>query len=314
MEKSDKPTNLTKSMDETQKFPLRRFYFLLIFILTLLSPLGLSLETDDIKSAPWKMSANIQITSLTVTFLILAWLPLLIPWLISISPRFQKFFTGLREGGVEEIEAGILRIKLSPGIQKAAEIYKHEVDPDQPKKSEPSPDELENSYRESLKAINDSKAVSSHEAMGKVNELSQYYDHIRATLASSTKRTRLMRDLSAMIWSLMPSIENFPVKEWLKSPKGGERLSAYKYLEYEPSLMYVDLLLSRAVGVLEEPYGQYGALLALRRTVINLEITTMQKELIASQLKWASQIEFIGRDRVNLMMAILSILEKGENK
>jgi hypothetical protein len=291
-------------------FPLRRLYFLVIFILTLLSPIGLSLQTDDINSLPWKISATIQITSITITFLLLAWLPLLIPWLVSLSPRLQNFFTGLRESGIEEIEAGILRIKLSPGLQKAVETYKNVVDLHQPKASEKEPGEIEKLYREALSEIKVSKTLSSSEAMNKIRELSQNYDRIRSTLPSSSRRTQLLEDLSAILWSLMPSTENFPVREWLNSSKGGERLSAYKYLEHKPNLDYLDLLLSRAVGILEEPFGQYSALLAFRRMTINSQPTTAQRELIITHLRWSAQLEYMGRDRMYLMNSIVAALEK----
>ena len=48
MEQLDKQSDATKSAEEIRKFPLRRFYFLVVFILTLLSPLGLSIQSDNI--------------------------------------------------------------------------------------------------------------------------------------------------------------------------------------------------------------------------------------------------------------------------
>ena len=311
MVQQSKPTDSAKSVEEVQKFPLRRLYFLLIFVFTLLSPLGLFLETENIKSAPLKLSANIQINSITLLFLLLAWLPFLIPWLVTISPRFQKFFTGLREGGVEEIEAGILRIKLSPGVHEAAETYKSKVvDFNQPKPLEENPDQLERSYKEALGAIDSSEILSSAEARYKIDELAKYYNNIRATLPSSSRRTHLMVELAALLWSLMPSIKDFPVRERLNSPKGGERLSAYKYLEYKPDLDHLDLLLSRAAGILEEPFGQYAALLALRRLALNLRLDPAQKEMVIDHLSWSAQLEYMGRDRVYMMNAIISIIRK----
>jgi hypothetical protein len=96
------------AVEESQRFPLRRLYLLLIPILTLLSLLGLSIQTDNIMYAPWKLSAEIRVSSITLTLLLLAWLPLLVPWIISVSPRLQKLFTGLRGFGIEEIEIGTL--------------------------------------------------------------------------------------------------------------------------------------------------------------------------------------------------------------
>jgi len=297
----------TKSAEEIRKFPLRRLYFFVIFILTLLSPIGLSLQTDDITSQPWKVSANIQITSITITFLLLAWLPLLIPWLISLSPRLQIFFTGLRESGIEEIEAGILRIKLSPGLQEAAETYKKKL-----ADAKEDPSSLENSYKEALSALNASETLSPVDALKRIDEICSYYDRIRKTLPSGSERTRLLTELASILWTLMPRVDvnDLNLRERFSSPSGGKRLSAYKYLEYAPSLEYLNLLLSRAVGVLEEPFGQYSALLALRRMVVNLKLNDLQKKLIANHLGWTSELGYIGNDRVYLMVAIISGAER----
>lgn len=310
MKQSNHLLESEKSAEEIRKFPLRRLYFFVIFILTFLSPIGLSLQTDDINSLPWKVSATLQITSITITFLLLAWLPLLIPWLVALSPRLQTFFTGLRESGIEEIEAGILKIKLSPGIKEAVETYKNVVDINHAKASEKKSDDIEKSYEIALSEIKNSKTLSSSEAMNKIKELSQYYDHIRATMPSGSRRTQLLEDLSAILWSLMPSTENFPVREWLNSSRGGERLSAYKYLEYKADLNHIDLLLSRAVGVLEEPFGQYSALLALRRVAVNSRPTIAQREVIITHLSWSTQLEYMGRDRMYLMNSIINTLKK----
>src|SRR5512132_538909 len=121
LQRPEEPSDPARSADEIRNFPFRKLYFFIIFILTLLSPIGLSLNTDDIHTEPWKISASVQITSITVTFLLLAWLPLLIPWLVSLSPRLQSLVTGFRESGLEEIEAGIVRLKFSSGVKEAAE-------------------------------------------------------------------------------------------------------------------------------------------------------------------------------------------------
>ena len=304
MENSDQQSESEKSAEEIRNFPLRRLYFLVIFILTLLSPIGLSIQTDDINSLPWKVSANIQITSITVTFLLLAWLPLLIPWLVSMSPRLQSFFTGIRESGIEEIEAGILRIKLSPGINEAAEIYKKVADPKK------DPDQLESSYKEALATLAASETLSPSDAMSRIDEVCSYYDRIRQTLPSGPKRTSLITELSSILWPLMSRVNvmDLNIRERLESSSGGKRLSAYKYLEYEPNLEYLNLLLSRAVGILEEPFGQYSALLALRRFVVNLQLNTSQKELIISHLNWSAKLEYIGNDRRYLMNSIVAKL------
>ncbi len=305
MNKSNQQLESDKSAEEIQKFPLRRLYFLIIFILTILSPIGLSIQTDDINSLPWKVSANIQITSITVTFLLLAWLPLLIPWLISISPKLQSFFTDLRKSGIEEIEAGILRIKLTPGVKEAAEAYEKKVaDP------KTDPEKLERSYKETLATLDASETMSSAEAINRIDEVCLYYDRIRITLPSGSKRTKLMTELASILWPLMSRASVINIRERLKNPSGGNRLSAYKYLEYKPNLEHLDILLSRAVGVLEDPFGQYAALLALRRAVVNLQMSSSQIQIIVTHLKWAAKLEYMGSDRMYLMNSIVATLEK----
>jgi len=170
----------------------------------------------------------------------------------------------------------------------------------------------EKSYRDALAAIKDSGILSSSEAMNKINKLSEYYDQNRASLPPGSKRTRLMEELSSMLWSLMPSVKNFPLRERLNSWRSDDRLSAYKYLEYKPGMDNLDLLISSAIGVLEEPFGQYAALLALRRLVINVKTGTLEKELITRNLTWIARLEFMGSDREYLMNSIVSLLEKRE--
>lgn len=309
----DKKEKSVKSVDEIQTFPLKGLYFIVIFILTILSLIKLSIQTDNTSTFPWKISAEIQVNSITLVLLLLIWLPLLLPWIISISPRFQTFLTGLRESGLEEIEAGILRIKLSAGIEKATDFYEKKVLGSK-QLTISSPQEivkLENSFRESIESFSRiSKNLSSSEAMDKVDELGVYYDQIRETMPSGHERSQLLKSIESAMWALIPSIQNFPIRARLSSTKGGERISAYKFLEWQPSIDYIDLLLARAIGVLEVPFAQYAALLTLRRLVINLEINTDTRNRILQILKWNSQIEFLGEDRRSLMKTIISILEK----
>lgn len=302
----DQQAEFEKSAEEVRNFPLRRLYFLVIFILTLLSPLALSIQSDDFHSLPWKVSATIQVTSITITFLILAWVPLLLPWLVSMSPRLQNFFAGIRESGIEEIEAGILRIKLNPAIKEAAEIYRKAAD----RKADPH--QLENSYKQALNMIAASDALSAADAISKIDEVCSYYDRIRETLPTGPRRTSLLTELASILWTLMSrvNVHELNIRERLLSPRGGRRLSAYKYLEYAPNPDYLNLLLSRAAGILEEPFGQYSALLALRRLVMNVDLDASQKETISRHLRWSADLDYIGDDRRYLMNSILTSLTK----
>lgn len=308
MANSKTQSEFTKSADEIRKFPLRRLYFFVIFLLTLLSPVSISLQTDNVSSLPWKVSTTFQVSSITVTFLLLAWLPLLIPWLVTLSPRFQNFFTGLREIGIEEIEAGILKIKLSPGIREAAEVYQEKLD-----EVKKDPSNIEKSYKEALLSLKTFDSFSKEEALSKINEVCSYYDQIRKTVPSGDERTKLLTNIASILWPLMAKVdvEVLDIRTRLKSTSGGIRLSAYKFLEYQPDLEYLNLLLSRGVGILEEPFGQYGALLALRRMVATLTFTDAQKQLVLSHLKWAKDLEYIDVGRKSLMASTISMLEKG---
>ena len=215
MKSKDKREKSAKSSDEIQNFPLRGLYFVVIFILTLLSLIKLSIQSDNISTFPWKISAEIQVNSITLILLLLIWLPLLIPWIVSISPRFQTFLTGLRESGLEEVEAGILRIKLTAGIEKAADMYEKKVlDSDKLATTNVQEiEKLENSYRESIESVlRMSKNLTSSEAMSKVDELGLYYDRIRETMPSGHERSQLMRSVESAMWALIPSIQNFPIR------------------------------------------------------------------------------------------------------
>ncbi|MCZ0905008.1 hypothetical protein ON021_34450, partial [Microcoleus sp. HI-ES] len=72
-----------------------------------------------------------------------------------------------------------------------------------------------------------------------------------------------MHEISSTMWTLIPKVITFPVHERLNIQKGGERLSAYKHVEWNTSTDSINLLVSRAVGIMEMPYTQYAALLAL---------------------------------------------------
>ena len=214
---------------------------------------------------------------------------------------------GLRESGIEEIEAGILRIKLSPGIKEAAENYEQKV-----VDAKIDPDKLENIYKEAIASLGKSKSLPSTDAITRINEVCSYYDRIRQTLPSGSRRTKLMTELSSILWPLMSraKIDDLNIGTRLNSPSGGQRLSAYKYLEYEPNMEHANLLLSRGAGILEEPFGQYGALLAIRRMVVNLQLTDSQKKLMVTLLQWASELQYMGSDRKYLMRSIVATLEK----
>jgi hypothetical protein len=300
-----------RSFEEVRHFPLRMFFLALVAILAVLSLLGLSVQTDNFSSGTWKVSADIRVSSTTLALLLLAWLPLLIPWIVHLSPRIREFLIGLREGGVEEIEAGILKIKLGAGVHRAADAYENTL----PKPDGPTPlsvqsvEAFDQSYQETLTSLNSSTRLNAPEALQRVDQLCLYYDRVRETIPSGPRRTRLMTGIASTMWALAPSIPGFPFRQRLNSALGGERLSAYKYLEWQATPDCLELLLSRAIGVLEVPFGQWNALLALRRIVSKSQIDAGKREFLLQNLRWSADLEFQGGDRRFLMKTIISELQ-----
>jgi len=312
-------SNDESSIEEIQHLPLRGFYFILIAILAVISLVNLSVQTDDVRSNLWKLTAEIKVGSITLILLFLAWLLFLIPWIVLLWPKLLGLIAELRKRGVEKIKIGDFELGLTPDIKKAAEkkdAYQNKVKEDI-NRSEPSRElnsDFEKSYHQIADALLSSERLDSAKAMSLINQLSSSYDRVRQTMASSGERTRLMSRIASIMWALMPSAEEVfrsEVRERLISPSGGERLSAYKFLEWQPDIAYIDTLLSRAVGVLEEPFGQYGALLALRRVVLNQKppMSESQHQSVLRTLKWAASIEYMSRDRRTLMETIKLSLE-----
>ncbi|MDF5727826.1 MAG: hypothetical protein PUP92_07245, partial [Rhizonema sp. PD38] len=251
------------------------------------------------------------VTSVTLILICILWLPALLPWIISLFPQLQGSLNWLREQGIEEVESNILRIKLRYGVQKAAENYEEKIWKvgSTNLSSQETHQQIERYYREVITLANTASNIESGEALKRIDQLADYYDEVREKFPSGRNRTRLMREISSTMWTLMPGISKFPIHERLNSQKGGERLSAYKYLEWKPSVEYINLLLSRAIGVIEVPFGQYAALLALRRVVTNAKLSITQSKEVVDVLKWSLNLEYIREDRQKLIAVIISIIE-----
>lgn len=292
---------------DTPPLPLGAWFYIGLTILILLSIIGLSFELED----TWKVSADVGVTAVTLLLLLLICLPVIVPWLRANEPSLERFFGWFRSQGIEEIESGLGRIKFASGAPNAADTYENSVL--KPVNENLGPEEIEqelrDSYSEVLELTDSSLGIDPPRALRMVDELATYYDRIRESIPPSRERTRLMTQVASTMWSLMPSTEDFPVRARLNSPRGGERLSAYKYLEWRPSAEFTDSLLSRAVGALETPFGQYHALLTLRRLVNTVELTPSQEQRISDTLAWFVELEYLrGADRGVLMRGILAVL------
>jgi len=302
--------NVERSANAIRRFPLQRLYFLLVVILTTLSVFGLKLETDNIFSDSWKFSAEFKVNSTTLTLLLLVWVPLLIPWIVKLFPHFQQFIARLRESGIEEIEAGIARVKF---FTDSKVVKEYQASVLEPSLSDAAPEKITQQierFYESIRSTTGPKRLDSSEALAKIDQLASYYDRVREVLPSGKPRTRLMNEIAAIMWSLMSDVHEFPLRKRLNSAKGGERLSAYKYIESRPSSDCLELLLSRAIGGLEMPHGQAHALVALRRVVMDSPLSTDQLKLILHTLEWNARLDFLGTDRRSTMEGIIKIISQ----
>lgn len=284
------------SADGILAFPHTRIYLFVVCLLIIVSMLELPF---------------LHVTSITLVLFLLGCLPFLIPWLYAVSPRIGGSLGWLRRQGVEEVETSIFRIKLTAGVEQAAEVYENTVLQPEARLLAPAQAEqqLDRGYREAIELAASSQRYSSADALERVDELAALYDQIRSQVPSGAERSRLMRLISSTMWSLIPQIKELPVKQRLLSDNGGTRLLAYKYLEWRPSSEALDVLLSRSIGMLETPFGQFAALLALRRVLAQAQLTAEQRRMVQTTLRWYLQLGYSGEDRRNLIQGILSTLK-----
>lgn len=290
---------------------LRKKYSITIFALIILSVLSISIKSDKVNSNVWSFSVELKVTSVTLLLLFLFWLPLLLPWVLSQIHQVQGSLSWLREQGIEEIETNLLRIKLRYGVQEASEKYEEKISNVGAidLTSQETQQQLEGRYRDAIALVDAASAIDSMEALKRIDQLAGYYDRVREEMSSGSNRTKLMHEISSTMWTLVPRVADFPVLERLNSYRGGERLSAYKYIEWNVSTDYINLLVSRAVGVLEVPYTQYSALLALRRVATSNQLTASQSAEIIRALNWSANLDYMKQERGKLMIEIASILE-----
>lgn len=301
-------------MDSSNSFFGKR-YSASIGFLIILSVLNISVGSDEINSKGWSAAFDIQVTSVTLALVFLFWLPVLLPWLLEQLPQVKSSLHWMREQGVEEIETSLLKIKLSSGVEAASKVYEEKIGATGTQNSDGTSQknhqEVERQYQDAIALIETENIVEPTQVMRDIDKLAGYYDRIRTEMPSGSKRTRLMSDISSTMWALAPKARDFPLRQRLNSSKAGERLSAYKYLEWYPSSENMELLLSRAIGMLEVPFGQYAALLALRRGVTTGEVKPDQVRGLVDILDWAASIEYIAesRKRYSVITEITSTLK-----
>ena len=306
---NDKPS--TKLTDLKWK-PVYNYLLLLLIIMSLFH---VTTQTDNSLSGLWKLSAEINVSPISITLMLIYILPYIILIVDKQIPHLKDFIHGLRSVGIEKIKAGILEIKLSSNISEMANAYQNKLEDITLSHSDSQQkiNDLDGFYKKMILMQDKAYPIGHEAAMAKIDELCRYYDELRLELDRGSERTRLMSMVASTMMSLMAKISSFPVHERLLSLKGGERLSAYKYLEWKPDDSCFDLLLSRAAGILEVPFGQYHALLALRRLIVTINIDKSSREFSIQTLDWLKTIEFIGSDRKYVIENIISLLSKAES-
>ncbi len=110
------------------------------------------------------------------------------------------------------------------------------------------------------------KTVPADEKLGKIYQLAEEYEQIRATMPSGHRRTQAMGQNARQILSYMP-LDRYEPEADLLSPKAGRRLVAYLSLVADPDASQAEELtrtLTEREGI---PYNQSWALRALSRIV-----------------------------------------------
>ncbi len=311
--------NLTRKVNQNEQLAtspefssaLKKKYLITIITLIILSILNISLKSGKVNSKIWSFSLEFKVTSVTLVLVFLLWLPVLLPWFISLFPQLQSSLNWLRQQGIEEVETNLLRIKLRYGVEEASNNYEEKILNVGATNltSQETSQQVEKRYQDAIALVNAKSDIDATEALKRLDQLGHYYDRVRDETPSGNERTRLMREISSIMWALIPKTLDFPIHAKLNSDKGGERLSAYKYIEWQPSTKYINLLLSRAIGILEMPFGQYAALLALRRIVTSNKLVSTQSREIIDILNWSANIDYIKGDRRKLMIEIVLTLE-----
>lgn len=300
---------------ELSELPWRSRYSLVLTVLLLISIFNVSLRRNATASGDWSMEISVGVSAITLALLILLAAPVIAPWIIKLAPGLRSLFAWSRDAGIEEVEVAGLRIKLASlasGVSAAATAYATNI-------LKPSaatlataqdPESLMTVYTQMLENLETDSRVPSAEAIQRIDHLGEMYEEVRAKLPSGAERTQLLTQISSIMWSLMASVDEFDVVERISSPDGGRRLAAYKYIEAKAHTEQLDLLLSRAIGVLETPFGQYATLLALRRVVVANGLDADERDSVSRQLNWVPDLAYIaGTDREFLMRNILEVLK-----
>jgi hypothetical protein len=166
------PTPATASpTDDSRKaaFPFLRLYYAVMVMLIVLSIVDISISSDNIYDGPWKVSTGISASNTTLWLLLIAWIPVILPWLEAQLPRIRSSVGWLRSQGIEEIAASIFSIKIASG-KETVDTYESKVigSVDRTIRSPTARDigeDLSDSYKAAIASVSKSSALSSKDAL-----------------------------------------------------------------------------------------------------------------------------------------------------
>lgn len=111
-----------------------------------------------------------------------------------------------------------------------------------------------------------SAGIPADEKLGKIYEIADEYEEIRATMRPSQQRTQSMGQVARKILSLMP-LDNYDPVSDLLSPSEGHRLVAYLALVVNHDSTHAEELVKTLTEREGIPYNQNWALRALGRII-----------------------------------------------
>jgi hypothetical protein len=103
------------------------------------------------------------------------------------------------------------------------------------------------------------------------------YNTVRASQSPGLQRTRAMTSIVDEMMRLASVLGTFDWDASLRSYDEGERLAAYAYLHVNPTCSAADVLVRVLTQLENKPFGQYWALMALRRVLSTCDVDTAER-------------------------------------
>jgi len=230
----------------------------------------------------------------------------------------EKIFLFMREWGRLLKEIGFR--KFGP-LELADEVDKALLNvPDELKRSEI---ELDLKQRDPISEINrkiidiekQAKQIKIEEtdAIEKINSLVILFNRCRIEIERGDERTRLMTKIASGMMFNLNFVKTVNYFKEINSDSEGWRIVGYKNYELSPKNDEFFTLLSRALGVLETPFGQWSALIAFLRVVEKCKLSQAEADDAHKSLSIVGSAKFIvkgGEDRHWVISRILNHLNE----